>query len=54
MEQRGNRLEVLQFDRQDLDARTLRQLREVLTDDQQTQLRLPEERVDEEEADRGL
>jgi hypothetical protein len=38
-----NRIEILDFERQELNAKTLRQLREVLTDAQETRLRLPSE-----------
>jgi Spy/CpxP family protein refolding chaperone len=42
-----NRLEVLDFERQELNAKALRQLREVLTDEQETRLRLPSEVADD-------
>ena len=38
-----NRIEVLDFERQELNAKALRQLREVLTDEQEQRLRLPSE-----------
>jgi uncharacterized protein (UPF0335 family) len=41
--ERRNRLEVLDFERQELNAKALRQLREVLTDEQEARLRLPSE-----------
>jgi Spy/CpxP family protein refolding chaperone len=42
-QERRNRIEVLEFERQELNAKALRQLREVLTDEQVQRLRLPSE-----------
>ena len=42
-----NRIEVLDFERQELNAKALRQLREVLTDEQEARLRLPSEVADD-------
>ena len=36
-----NKLDVLEFDRREINAKALRQLRDILTDEQETQLRLP-------------
>ena len=36
-----NKLDVLEFDRREINARALRQLRDILTDKQETRLRLP-------------
>ena len=38
-----NKLDVLEFDRREINARALRQLRDILTDEQETRLRLPAE-----------
>jgi hypothetical protein len=38
-----NKLDVLEFDRREINAKALRQLRDILTDEQQTRLRLPAE-----------
>ena len=40
---RRNRLAILEFDRTEVNARALRQMRELLTERQQTLIRLPEE-----------
>jgi Spy/CpxP family protein refolding chaperone len=42
-QEQRNRIEVLDFERQELNAKALRQLREVLTDEQVERLRLPSE-----------
>jgi hypothetical protein len=42
-QERRNRLEVLNFERDELNAKALRQLRELLTDEQEARLRLPSE-----------
>jgi len=42
-QEQRNRIEVLDFERQELNAKALRQLREVLTDEQVQRLRLPSE-----------
>jgi Spy/CpxP family protein refolding chaperone len=42
-QERRNRIEVLEFERQEINAKALRKLREVLTDEQQQRLRLPSE-----------
>ncbi|MHC4217458.1 MAG: hypothetical protein ACYSU7_03290 [Planctomycetota bacterium] len=42
-QERRNRIEVLNFERDELNAKALRKLREVLTDEQQARLRLPSE-----------
>ncbi len=41
MADRRNKIEVIEFDRRELSSRALRQLREALTEEQQTRLRLP-------------
>jgi hypothetical protein len=41
MAERRNRIEVIEFDRRELNSRTLRQLRDALSEEQQVQLRLP-------------
>jgi Spy/CpxP family protein refolding chaperone len=51
MEQR-NQLEVLAFERDELNAKALRQLREVLTDEQEARLHLPDEVDPDAEDDR--
>jgi hypothetical protein len=50
--ERRNQLEVLEFEREEINAKALRQLREVLTDEQETRLRLPEEVDPDAEDDR--
>jgi len=46
-QERRNKLEVLEFDRRDVNDRAFRQLRDVLNDEQETRLRLPAEPRDE-------
>ncbi len=46
-----NKLEVLKFEQQEVGAKALRQLREVLTEQQQTRIRLPDEVVNEGDED---
>jgi len=41
VQQRRNTLEVLEFDRREINSRAFRRLRDILTDQQQTRLRLP-------------
>ncbi len=42
-QERRNKLEVLEFDRREVNARAFRQLRDVLNDEQETRLRMPAE-----------
>ncbi len=42
-QQRRNKLDVLEFDRREVNARAFRQLRDILTEAQETRLRLPAE-----------
>ena len=46
-QERRNKLEVLEFDRRDVNDRAFRQLRDVLTDKQETRLRMPAEQRDQ-------
>jgi hypothetical protein len=48
-QERRNKLEVLEFDRREVDARAFRQLRDVLDDKQETRLRMPAEKRGEDE-----
>jgi hypothetical protein len=56
MADRRNRIEVIEFDRRELNTRTMRQLRETLTEAQQTRLRLPAQptRPDSDDDDRPM
>ncbi len=49
-----NRIGVLEFDRTEINAKALRQLREMLTEKQQMQVRLPAEVVQSEDEDQRL
>ncbi len=51
-QQRRNRLEVLEFDRREINARALRRLRDILTLEQETRLRLPAEATPDADDDR--
>ena len=42
-QERRNKLEVLEFDRREVNARAFRQLRDTLNDKQETRLRMPAE-----------
>ena len=42
-QERRNKLEVLEFDRREVNARAFRQLRDILTEEQATHLRMPAE-----------
>ena len=45
-QEQRNKLEVLEFDRNEMNAKALRQLRETLTEAQRLQIRLPDEIAD--------